>query len=73
MTFKYYIAIKNDYSQYQKVISATIIRKAFDNYDKKFTTSFLNYIPIIDKFVLKRLINYIIIAKLVDHYLFAIC
>lgn len=46
-------AIKGNYSQYQRVIAATIVKKSFDNHDKDFTTDLSNYTSTLDKFALK--------------------
>ena len=52
----YYIinyTTKGDYNQYQKVMTAVIVRKAFDDHDNNIMTSSSNYTPILDKFALK--------------------
>ncbi len=46
-------AIKGDCSQYQRVMTAAIVKKAFDDHDKDSTNSLANYIPSLDKFTLK--------------------
>ncbi len=46
-------ATKSDCSEYQRVMAAAIVRKAFDNHDKDSTNSSANYTPSLDKFALK--------------------
>ncbi len=56
LAFIYYIinyAIKGNCSQYQRVMAAAIVRKAFDNYDNNITTGSSNYTLTLDKFTLK--------------------
>ncbi len=56
MTLIYYITnytTKCDCSQYQRVMAAAIVRKAFDDYHNNIMTSLSNYTPTLDKFALK--------------------
>lgn len=46
-------AIKDDCSQYQRVIAAAIVRKTFDNYNNNLMTDSSNYISTLNKFALK--------------------
>ena len=44
---------KSDCSQYQRVLAAARVKKAFDDYDNNITTNPSNYTLILDKFTLK--------------------
>lgn len=46
-------AIKNNCSQYQRVMAAAMVRKALKDHVKNPTPTFANYIPTLDKFALK--------------------
>ncbi len=46
-------ATKGDCNQYQRVMAATIVRKAFDNHDNNIATGPSNYTLTLDKFALK--------------------
>lgn len=46
-------ATKGDYSQYQRVIAAAIVKKTFDDYNKDLTSTLANYKPTLDNFALK--------------------
>ncbi len=46
-------ATKGDCCQYQRVMVAAIVRKAFDDHDNNITTGPSNYTPTLDKFALK--------------------
>ncbi len=57
LAFIYYItnyATKSDCSQYQRVMTAAIVRKAFDNHNNNITTYSSNYTSTLDKFALKE-------------------
>lgn len=72
--------IKENCSQYQKVMVMAIVGKAFDNHDKNFITSSSNYTPTHDKFAFKafnqlsynRKINELLVpsylVNLLNHY-----
>ena len=49
---------KSNCSQYQRVIAIAIMKKTFKNYDKNPIFTFANYIPILDKFLLKAFNQY---------------
>lgn len=56
MALIYYIThyiTKSDCGQYQRIMAAVMVKKAFDNHDNNLITNPFNYIPTFDKFTLK--------------------